>query len=124
MLTIHSRRAAAEAIAIVEPRFPGRSILHWLSGTMKQLEAAAAAGFFFSFNSSILASKSGVSLVRAMPMHNVLTEMDGPFVRLGQRPATSADSADVVKSLAKAWDFEPLEAKRQITQNLRSLVTL
>lgn len=124
VLTIHSRRAAAEVIAIVGPSFPGRAILHWFSGTMKQLEAAAAAGFYFSVNTSMLASKSGDALVSAMPVDKVLTETDGPFVKLGQRPATPPDTALAVESLARVWTIDTSEAKQRIADNLRRLVTL
>jgi len=123
VLTIHSRRAAADVIAIVGPSFPGRAILHWFSGTAKQLESAAAAGFFFSINTSMLASKSGDSLVRAMPVDRVLTETDGPFVKLGQRPATPPDTALAVETLARIWSIDAAEAKQRIADNLRILVT-
>jgi TatD DNase family protein len=124
VLTIHSRRAAAEVIAIVGPSFPGRAILHWFSGTVEQLETAAAAGFYFSVNTSMMASKNGESLVRSMPVDKVLTETDGPFVRLGKRPATPADTASVVVALARVWGIDPSEAKQRVAESLRSLVTL
>lgn len=123
VLTIHSRRAAADVIAIVGSNFPGKPILHWFSGTVKQLEAAAAAGFFFSVNTSMLSSKSGDALVRAMPVDRVLTETDGPFVRLGQRPSTPPDTALAVEALAAVWSISRTEAKQRIVDNLRSVVT-
>lgn len=123
VLTIHSRRAAADVIAIVGSNFPGRAILHWFSGTAKQLEVAVAAGFYFSINTSMLVSKSGDLLVRAIPMDKVLTETDGPFIKLGKRPATPPDTGLAVESLARVWSIDAAEAKQRIADNLRGLVT-
>jgi TatD DNase family protein len=122
ILTIHSRRAAADVIATVGPTFPGKAILHWFSGTVRQLEQAAAAGFFFSVNPSVLSSKSGRTLAASMPRERVLTETDGPFVKLGARPTTPPDTALVVQALAVLWHMEPAQARDVVATNLQRLV--
>jgi len=35
VLTIHSRRAAAEVVNLVGEKYPGTTILHWFSGSLK-----------------------------------------------------------------------------------------
>lgn len=73
VLTIHSRRSAADVIAIVGPGFRGKAILHWFSGTAAQLQRAAEAGFLFSVNPSMMSSKNGRTLAAGMPRDHVLT---------------------------------------------------
>src|SRR5262249_29752594 len=48
VLTVHSLLAAGDVIAAVGPAFPGAVILHWFSGTPRELERAAANGLYFS----------------------------------------------------------------------------
>jgi len=122
ILTIHSRRSVADVIATVGPTFRGKAILHWFSGTVRQLEQAAAAGLYFSVNPSMLSSKSGRTLAASMPRERVLTETDGPFVKLGARPTTPPDTALVVQALAELWRMEPAQARDVVATNLQRLV--
>jgi len=118
VMTLHSRRAAADVIAIVGDNFPGIAILHWFSGTAKELDKAIEAGFYFSVNSSMIASAKGKSLIQRMPRDKVLTETDGPFVKVASRPARPADVSGVVKQLASLWRLSEEPAAQQILQNL------
>ncbi len=122
ILTIHSRRSAADVIATIGPTFRGKVILHWFSGTPRQLDQAAAAGCYFSVNPSMMSSQSGRTLAASMPRDRVLTETDGPFVKLNRRSATPRDSALAVKALSELWRVEPEEARDLIVQNLRTLL--
>ncbi len=123
VLTIHSRRSAADVIATVGKGFRGKAILHWFSGTAKQLEVAAAAGFYFSVNPSMMTSKSGRMLAAGMPRDRVLTETDGPFVKIGNRPAMPPDCALAVIGLAEVWELENEAVRDIITANLKVLLT-
>ena len=38
ILTIHSRKAEKEVISIIGDNFPGKVILHWYSGSLRELE--------------------------------------------------------------------------------------
>jgi TatD DNase family protein len=40
VLTLHSRKAASDVIKAIGPKYPGRIILHWFTGTTKELEQA------------------------------------------------------------------------------------
>lgn len=122
ILTVHSRGSAADVIATVGPTFRGRAILHWFSGTVRQLEQAAHSGFYFSVNSSMFASRNGQRLLASMPRNRVLTETDGPFLKLGARPATPPDTALAVRALAELWRTEPAQARDILAANLGALV--
>lgn len=104
IVTVHSRRAARDIINIAGDSFPGTLILHWFSGTLRELEDALACGFLFSVNTAMLRSSRGVEIVRRLPRERVLTETDGPFVKTSaRRPATPADVPSIVQALARIW---------------------
>lgn len=103
ILTIHSRRSAGDVISALEAHGRNRPILHWFSGTRRELERAIAIGCYFSVNPSMLTSRSGLALVAAMPRDRVLTETDGPFVSVAGKPCTPADSKTATELLAGAW---------------------
>jgi TatD DNase family protein len=117
ILTIHSRRSAADVISLVGDRFPGKTILHWFSGTTKELQKAISFGFWFSVNPAMLRSKNGRAVIAAIPRDRLLTETDGPFVEIGSRPATPVDVRDVVSGVAEIWACSGEEARRIIAQN-------
>jgi TatD DNase family protein len=121
ILTVHSRRSAADVIATVGPGFRGKAILHWFSGTVRQLERAAAGDFFFSVNLAMMLSKNGRGLAAAMPRDRVLTETDGPFVKMGHGPATPPDTGAVIAALAELWKVDPVHARSAVSENFRAL---
>lgn len=122
ILTIHSRRAAAPVLQVIGGSFPGRFILHWFSGSVRDLERAVEAGAFFSVNPAMIRSASGNRLVASIPRDRVLTETDGPFVMVRDRPAEPKDTALVVNALARIWSVEPSAASAVIRANLRELL--
>jgi TatD DNase family protein len=123
VLTIHSRRSAPDIIAIVGSDYPGRIILHWFSGSRRDLDRALASGFYFSVGPAMVRSKNGISLLSAMPRDRVLTETDGPFVQTGGRPARPQDVASVVEAISEVWDVSSDEARATISRNFDALVS-
>lgn len=104
IVTIHSRRAARDVINIAGPSFPGTLILHWFSGTLRELEDALACGFLFSVNAAMLRSQKGIEIIRRIPRDRLLTETDGPFVKSsGRRASTPVDVPSTVQALAQVW---------------------
>ena len=85
MLTVHSRRATSDVISILSGINP-KVVLHWFTGTSKELNRAADSGFFFPVNNAMLNSEAGRALVLQMPRQRVLTETDGPFVQHETKP--------------------------------------
>lgn len=122
VLTVHSRRAASTVIDMVGVDYPGVVILHWFSGTVRELSRAAANGLYFSVNPSMVRSKSGQALIERMDPDRVLTETDGPFVTLGKHPATPPDVSVAVRYLAEVWRMDEDEAARRILSTLRRVL--
>lgn len=117
VLTVHSRRAAAEVVAAFGTSFPGVVILHWFSGGLRDLQKAIDAGMYFSVNPAMFRSGHGRKLIAAMPRDRVLTETDGPFVRSGARPAEPGDTIPLQSDLGGLWDCSAGEAGAVVVSN-------
>lgn len=121
VLTVHSRRATRDVISILDG-IKSQVILHWFSGSKKELERAVGCGFFFSVNSAMLLSENGRNLVLRMPRERVLTETDGPFVQDGRSPATPKTVKATVRVLADLWGLSSDEVQTTTLDNFRELL--
>jgi TatD DNase family protein len=124
VLTVHSRRAAADVVDMIGGRFPGSVILHWFSGSPPILNRAVTYGCYFSVNPAMLSSAAGIRTIQGIPPDRVVTETDGPFVTVEQRPARPSDVSGVVSNLARLWEIATEEAAERIFMNFRRLLTL
>jgi TatD DNase family protein len=101
-MTVHNRGAADEVLdALHERPNAGIAILHWFSGSKRQVDRAAAMGCWFSVGPPMFTSRKGAELVAAMPPHRVLTETDGPFAQREGRPLMPAEVGFAIERCAK-----------------------
>lgn len=124
IITIHSRQAVDEVLKALG-KWPGAGVpvLHWFSGTERQLRNAIAQGCWFSVGPAMLRSAKGRQLASLMPCNRVLTETDGPFGREKERPLRPVDSWLAVQQLAKLWRLSQEQVVTQLKNNLRTIVT-
>ena len=122
ILTVHSRRAAEDVVSAFGEGFRGTYILHWYSGGVKALRRAISNGAYFSFNTAMMRTGHGQSLVAQVPRNRVLTETDGPFITVGDSGAEPHRVGIVIDSLAIAWGTTPDEARRTVYANFSSLL--
>jgi TatD DNase family protein len=101
ILTIHSRRAAKDAISMIGKNFKGKIILHWYSDGIKELERALDFGFYFSVNYSMTKSANGQKIIQALPTNRILIETDGPFILYGNKPADPLMVEVIVDQICK-----------------------
>ena len=122
IMTIHSRGAATAVLDALE-RHPdaGTPILHWFSGTMKELERATELGCWFSIGPAMLRSQKGRELTAAMPFDRLLTETDAPFVRDGDKPLMPWQAYDCLADLETISRIPRTELASRIKGNLRRL---
>jgi TatD DNase family protein len=101
----------------------GIAVLHWFSGTQRDLTRAVDLGCWFSVGPTMLGSDKGRALAARMPRDRVLTESDGPFAQVEGRPAFPWDVEQAVYALAEVW-AEPLSTVRdRLMANFRRLVS-
>ncbi len=111
ILTVHSRKAEKEVIEIIGDKFPGKVILHWYSGSIKNLEKALDYGFYFSINYKMAKSKNGIKIINAIPKNRILIESDGPFIEIeGKRnsPISIQDTYKALTILNNTLNFEKI----------------
>lgn len=123
ILTIHSRRATADTLDIIGDEYPGKIILHWFSGTPKELERAVSYGVYFSINSSMLSGAKGRHLISNMPIEKILTETDGPFIKNAGKVIRPKDINETISQLASLLDQDETETSEQVYNNFRRLLT-
>jgi TatD DNase family protein len=125
ILTIHSRRAVDEVLAALNRHEMAQSaVLHWFSGTQRQLSDAIALDCWFSVGPAMFRSEKGRRLVGLMPRDRVLTETDGPFARDVKGPLEPADVRTAVDELGKLWSIDYDAALLRLKSNLKSLLAL
>ena len=122
IMTLHSRRAASEVLdGLSAHPGAGTPVMHWFSGTQRELRRAVDMGCWFSVGPAMLLGAKGRKLVLRMPRDRVLTESDGPFAQIDGRSAWPWDVERAAESLAQLWS-EPIDAvDQQLYANLKRL---
>jgi len=122
LISIHSRRAASDVLDLLDRhRGCGTPILHWFSGTSRELERAIELGAWFSVGPAMLRGKRGRRLASAMPQNRLLTETDGPFATIENRALLPGEVETACSELAKIWGCELEDVRTRLRSNLRSL---
>ncbi len=124
VLTIHSRRAAVSVLDALEAHpGAGTPILHWFSGTQRELARAVDLNCWFSVGPAMLASEKGRALAAKMPRDRLLTETDGPFAQLEGSMALPWDAERAITLLADMWTEPETAVRDRLATNLRRLGT-
>lgn len=124
ILSIHSRRASDQVIgALKSAPDAGVPVLHWFSGSKKNLESAIDFGCWFSVGWPMLSSQKGLELVERMPRDRVLTETDGPFAEFEGKAAFPWNVGSAVTALARIWKLDAAATESHLLANLDRLRT-
>lgn len=122
IMSIHSRRASKGVLDCLEAHpGAGMPVLHWFSGSPRDLDRAVKLGCWFSVGPAMLNSERGRSLAARMPQERVLTESDGPFAQIDGRAVLPWEVDHAVTVLAGLWGRDRHEAQEILNDNLRSL---
>lgn len=125
ILTVHSRGAARETIDELIKAVRGTQhqvILHWYSGGLDELRRAVEAGFYFSINHKMVASRNGQQIIQALPKSAVLTETDAPFTFAGNITTRQQSLLKTVEGLALQWRCQPEEVKQNVWERFGAMV--
>lgn len=127
IVSIHSRRAAAEVIDMIRQRTtPQRvaTILHWFSGTERELIAGIGAKCFFSVNPAMVQSKNGRAIIGALPSECLLTETDAPFATTKGKPTYPADVLELPQKIAEIRGESTSFIRETLIQNANRIFKL
>ena len=87
LMTVHIRKAEKDAIEIFRKHTPRKCIIHWFSGSEKQMQEFLDIGCYFSINSNMVISKNNQKYLR-IPADRILVESDGPYTKVNGKRYT------------------------------------
>ncbi|MFO6451708.1 MULTISPECIES: Qat anti-phage system TatD family nuclease QatD [unclassified Aeromicrobium] len=123
VMSVHSRGAPAATLAALASRpDAGIAVLHWFTGTPKNLQTAITYGCWFSVGLPMLATEKGRELVRSMPIDRILTETDGPFTATSAGPAYPWHVTTTLEALAQVVELPETDARQLVSENFANLV--
>jgi len=122
LVTVHSRGAEDTVLEILRAGGGGPVVFHWFSGSKRQLGSLLDAGHRISVNTAMSATAKWAELISYVPRSSLLTETDGPFVKIGRRPAIPADVERVMSWLTAPWKMTLDEVSHQVSANLDRLM--
>jgi len=121
-ISIHSRKAESIILDILEEEKSGPVVFHWYSGSVNDLDKAIINGHYFSINPAMVNSNNGKKIIERIPPERVLTETDGPFVKLGNRVVMPKDVSIVENYLSTSWSEDRNEVSKIIKNNFFKLL--
>jgi len=123
IMTVHSRRASSAVLdRVAASPGAGAVVLHWFSGSVRDLDRAAELGCWFSVGPAMLRGERGRTLAARMPRERVLTESDGPFAQLDGSPLLPWQVDGTVSALSRLWSVPRERADEMLLDNLRKLI--
>ena len=124
-LVVHTRKAEKECVELLEKHKAEKVVLHCFSGNRKLIKRAAELGFFFSVPPVITRLDHFKMLVAEVPIEQLLTETDAPYLSpvQGERNE-SANVAVTIKEIAKIKNLKEEDVASQIWKNAENLFNL
>jgi TatD DNase family protein len=131
-IVIHCRDAWDDCLAILEKEWAPSGlggILHCFTGTLREAQRGAEMGFLVSFAANITYPKSQQirDVARDLPLDQILTETDSPFLspqgRRGKRNEP-ANVVEVAQTLANVRNLGREEVAAATAANFRRLFRL
>lgn len=122
VVSLHSRGAENEVLSmLIEYQIP-HAVFHWFTGTAEQANCISKAGYYFSVNPAMIRSAKGQGVIKNISIDRLLTESDGPFIKMEGRIIEPADVERVLQYLANIHNVSLLEISEQIKANFLSLI--
>ena len=79
IVSVHSRKAEKELLALLSEYEIENVIFHWYSGSVELIPGIMAQGYYFSVNEAMCLSKNARAIIEKIPRERVLTETDAPY---------------------------------------------
>jgi TatD DNase family protein len=122
VVSLHSRSAESAVLDILIEFKAPIAIFHWYSGPPGLLDEAISQGHYFSVNPAMILSEKGKKTVARIPSDRLLTETDGPYVKIGREPAKPWDVKLIENHLSQIWTVQPEEVRNRIWFNFRQML--
>lgn len=121
-ILVHSRKAEADVIDILEASKIKKVVLHCFCGKKNLIKRSAKLGYYFSIPTNIVRAQNFQEIVKEVSINQLLTETDtpylSPFKDKQNEPAFVIESA---KKIAEIKGFELKEVENNILMNYKIL---
>lgn len=121
-ITLHSRKAESAVLHLLSEFSIKGAIFHWYSGSISFINDIVAAGHYFSVNPAMLLSSSGKKVIENIPRDRLITETDGPFIKVKGKIVTFQDLSLIQKHLCSVWNSTYDDVECQIKKNFNQLL--
>ena len=121
-LNVHTRDAEKESLALLIKSAHVPVILHCFNGSPELIRLAVKNGFYISTPANIWYNKRRQRLVKEIPLTNLLTETDSPY--LGPKPKERNDPRNILLSMKKIAEVKELPEKtikKQVWENAKKV---
>lgn len=122
ILSIHSRRAEKEVFNLLQEYKIENAIFHWYTGSLSLIEKISEMGYCFSVNYAMTQSENGKKIINKIPIQNLLTETDGPFVKRDNKIMKPTDINVIINEIAKIKCLSNKDVENAISNNFRILI--
>jgi len=121
-IIIHSRKAEADCVEILEKSGIRKVLLHMFDGRKHLIKKAAELGYHFSIPTNVHKSQHFQIVVDLVNINQLLTETDAPWMgpNLGE-PNEPANVAETIKKIAEIKKMDPKEVEKNIYMNYQRL---
>lgn len=121
-LIIHSRKAEAECISILEEAKAKKVIMHCFSGRKNLIEKIKQNGWFMSIPANVVFSEHFQNAVKILPIENLMCETDSPFLHpFKEQNNEPANVVESYKKIAEIKNISLKESESVIEKNYRKL---
>ena len=79
IVSVHSRKAEKELLALLCEYEIENVVFHWYSGPVVLIPDILAQGYYFYVNEAMCLSKNGRAIIEKIPRERLLTETDAPY---------------------------------------------
>lgn len=116
VLSIHSRKAESTVLDMLNQKKISNVIFHWYTGTQNILDKIIDSGYYISINSSMINSVKMQSIINRIPLGNILTESDSPFIK-------NSNISEVINYIALNRETSYYEVDKIIKANFNKLIS-
>jgi TatD DNase family protein len=120
-ILVHTRKAESDSLDLMS-HHSVKGIIHSYTGSHKLVKRFLDLGYYFSIPSVVVRSSSFQELVAKVPVDQLLTETDCPFMApvVGQR-SEPVNVRDGLKKIAEIKGLSLKEAEKALTSNYERL---
>lgn len=120
---VHSRKAEAECIKILEEEKAKKVVMHCFSGNFKLVKKIIDNGWFLSIPASVKRSEHFQKVVEICPIEQLLCETDSPFLHPDREwPNYPSNVIESYKKIAEIKNIKLKDAEKKIEKNYENLI--